>query len=198
VFTLLVCSRIRTILFCKNRKLSEIFTNQVYELLEDSGSFTEAPSSIVKCYRGGYTADLRRKIESDLFSGTLQGVIATNALELGVDIGSLDAVVHVGFPSRFLFFSFLFFSFLFFSFLFFSFLFFSFLCLCLFLFLFNFFCSYFFLSFPLHAFSPFETSCLPFSKLKMAQHIIFLATSWKSWKEKKGIFICGCSWDRPS
>ena len=40
----------------------------------------------------------RRKIEQELFSGQLLGVIATTALELGVDIGSLDAVITVGFP----------------------------------------------------------------------------------------------------
>ncbi len=40
----------------------------------------------------------RRDIEKDLFAGRLRGVAATNALELGVDIGSLDATLHLGFP----------------------------------------------------------------------------------------------------
>lgn len=40
----------------------------------------------------------RRKIESDLFGGKIRGVAATNALELGIDIGHLDATVHLGFP----------------------------------------------------------------------------------------------------
>ncbi|KAI7640915.1 P-loop containing nucleoside triphosphate hydrolase protein, partial [Hortaea werneckii] len=49
-------------------------------------------------YRGGYTAQDRRKVEKEMFDGKLVGIIGTNALELGVDIGSLDAVVTVGFP----------------------------------------------------------------------------------------------------
>ncbi|KAF4624193.1 hypothetical protein G7Y89_g13981 [Cudoniella acicularis] len=49
-------------------------------------------------YRGGYTPQDRRRIESEMFEGKLMGIIATTALELGVDIGSLDAVITVGFP----------------------------------------------------------------------------------------------------
>src|SRR4029453_14404892 len=52
----------------------------------------------VKPYRGGYLADERREIEEELFGGHLDGVIATNALELGIDVGGLDAVVLNGFP----------------------------------------------------------------------------------------------------
>ena len=49
-------------------------------------------------YRGGYTPQDRRQIESEMFEGKLMGIVATTALELGVDIGSLDAVITVGFP----------------------------------------------------------------------------------------------------
>ncbi|KAJ2959119.1 hypothetical protein NQZ79_g5404 [Umbelopsis isabellina] len=52
----------------------------------------------VMSYRGGYTPQDRRRIERQMFSGELLGVIATNALELGVDIGSLDAVMMLGVP----------------------------------------------------------------------------------------------------
>jgi DEAD/DEAH box helicase domain-containing protein len=55
-------------------------------------------ASRIQSYRAGYLAAERRKIEQDLSSGNLLGVTATSALELGVDVGCLDATVHVGFP----------------------------------------------------------------------------------------------------
>lgn len=55
--------------------------------------------SRVKSYRAGYLKEHRRAIESELFAGRLLGVVATNALELGVDVGSLDCVLILGAPS---------------------------------------------------------------------------------------------------
>ena len=52
----------------------------------------------MKAYRAGYLAAERRQIEKELFTGKLTGVVATNALELGVDIGDLDATVLTGYP----------------------------------------------------------------------------------------------------
>ncbi|XP_020548694.1 uncharacterized protein LOC105158042 isoform X2 [Sesamum indicum] len=52
----------------------------------------------VYAYRGGYIAEDRRRIESDFFNGRICGIAATNALELGIDVGHIDATLHLGFP----------------------------------------------------------------------------------------------------
>ncbi|KIY63164.1 P-loop containing nucleoside triphosphate hydrolase protein [Cylindrobasidium torrendii FP15055 ss-10] len=87
---------VRTILFCKYRKVCELAMKRVRLRLADIGRLDILDR--VKSYRGGYSAEDRRTIEQEAFSGKLLGIIATNALELGVDIGALDAVMMLGFP----------------------------------------------------------------------------------------------------
>ncbi|KAJ7771770.1 hypothetical protein B0H16DRAFT_1660723 [Mycena metata] len=88
---------VRTILFCKIRKVCELAMKHLRVELTKDGRFDILER--VKSYRGGYSREDRRRIEHDAFTGHLLGIIATNALELGVDIGVLDAVVMLGFPS---------------------------------------------------------------------------------------------------
>jgi len=85
----LISHDIQTIVFARSRVSVEILTTY---LQNASGT------RLVKGYRGGYLPRERREIESGLRSGKIMGVVSTNALELGVDIGGLDASVLVGYP----------------------------------------------------------------------------------------------------
>ncbi|HEV2815284.1 MAG TPA: DEAD/DEAH box helicase [Solirubrobacteraceae bacterium] len=82
----------RTICFIKSRKAVELTTKLVQDKLGDELGARIAP------YRAGYTPQQRREIEGRLVSGELLAVITTDALELGIDIGALDAAVVVTFP----------------------------------------------------------------------------------------------------
>ena len=82
----------RTICFIKSRKAVELTTKLVQDKLGPSLGARIAP------YRAGYTPQQRRDIEARLVSGELLAVITTDALELGIDIGALDAAVVVTFP----------------------------------------------------------------------------------------------------
>lgn len=95
IVTDLVKGGARVICFMKARKGVEMISRMVREALED-----EAPllADKVSPYRAGYTPEQRREIEQQLTRGDLRAVIATNALELGIDIGALDACVVVTFP----------------------------------------------------------------------------------------------------
>ncbi|KAJ7093176.1 P-loop containing nucleoside triphosphate hydrolase protein [Mycena epipterygia] len=89
---------VRVILFCKIRKVCELAMKNIRLELTKDGRFDILER--VKSYRGDVTQKpkYRRRIEHDAFTGHLLGIIATNALELGVDIGVLDAVIMLGFP----------------------------------------------------------------------------------------------------
>ena len=87
--------QVRNITFTKARKVAELILLYAQGILKE-----EAPELVplIRSYRAGYRPELRREIEQGLFSGQLLGVTATNALELGVDVGHLDATVLVGYP----------------------------------------------------------------------------------------------------
>src|SRR5207248_2316038 len=82
----------RAIAFARSRKSSELVASYARRRLPPELAGTVRP------YRGGYLAAERRQIEAELFSGRLAGVATTSALELGIDVGTLDACILDGFP----------------------------------------------------------------------------------------------------
>jgi DEAD/DEAH box helicase domain-containing protein len=85
----------RTICFMKSRKGVEVLARLVKQDLQDTDPEL---AELVVPYRAGYTAQQRRELEARLTRGELRAVITTDALELGIDIGELDAAVVVTFP----------------------------------------------------------------------------------------------------
>jgi DEAD/DEAH box helicase domain-containing protein len=83
---------LRTICFAKSRKAAELIHRFTSERVDLATAARLAP------YRAGYTPEQRRDIERRLVEGELLGVTATDALELGIDIGLLDCAISVGFP----------------------------------------------------------------------------------------------------
>lgn len=95
LFAALVEQGMRNIAFARARKTAELIVYYARERLRKS-----APelTDKIRVYRAGYLPEQRRQIEAGLFKGGLVGVAATNALELGIDVGDLDATILVGFP----------------------------------------------------------------------------------------------------
>ncbi|MFH1084188.1 MAG: DEAD/DEAH box helicase [Chloroflexota bacterium] len=95
LFTELVKRGLRNITFVRARKIAELLLLYAREALGK-----EHPELVdrISAYRGGYLPAERRAIERRLFAGELLGVAATNALELGIDVGDLDATLLVGYP----------------------------------------------------------------------------------------------------
>jgi len=85
---------LQTLVFANNRLATEVLVTYLKDAC-DKGPF---PSETVRGYRGGYLPKERREIERQIREGKVRAVVATNALELGIDIGSLDAVVMAGYP----------------------------------------------------------------------------------------------------
>ncbi|CAM1511128.1 Fc.00g086410.m01.CDS01 [Cosmosporella sp. VM-42] len=96
LFCALMLRGVRIIAFCRVRAQCELLVSAIKQELESLGR--PECINLVMGYRGGYTAPDRRRIESEMFEGKLLGIVATTALELGIDIGSLDCVMTWGFP----------------------------------------------------------------------------------------------------
>lgn len=90
----LVRAGVPTLVFGQSRNGVEV----MLKYLRDKLAADKIPPDAIHAYRGGYLPDTRRRIEADLRNGAIKCVVATNALELGIDIGSLDAVVCAGYP----------------------------------------------------------------------------------------------------
>jgi DEAD/DEAH box helicase domain-containing protein len=86
---------LRTLAFSRARVSAELVLRYTRRRVKDAGHVDPA---CIESYRAGYTAKERRQIEQALFKGKLLGLSATNAMELGVDVGGLDAVVMNGYP----------------------------------------------------------------------------------------------------
>ena len=89
----LVRAHVPTIVFGQSRNNVEVMLRYLRDGLE-----TEIDASRIMGYRGGYLPEQRREIERKLRAGEVLCVVATNALELGIDIGGLDAVICAGYP----------------------------------------------------------------------------------------------------
>src|SRR5207302_8469458 len=92
LYATLVSRGLRTICFAKSRRAAELIHRFAVDRVDSETGTRLAP------YRAGYTPEQRRDIERRLVEGDLLGVAATDALELGIDIGLLDCAISVGFP----------------------------------------------------------------------------------------------------
>ncbi len=86
---------VRTIAFARSRKGAELIAGHARDLLTDEDGDL---AGRLAAYRAGYLPEERRALERDLVDGSLMGIAATTALELGIDIGGLDACVLAGYP----------------------------------------------------------------------------------------------------
>lgn len=85
---------LQTLVFARSRTQTEILVKYLKRDIETRPDRSER----VRGYRGGYLPKKRREIEDGIKRGSVRGVVSTNALELGIDIGGLDAVVMAGYP----------------------------------------------------------------------------------------------------
>ena len=91
---MLLKNGIQTITFARSRLVVEVMTKYLKDIVRDP----LGNAGRVRGYRGGYLPTQRREIERGLRAGQIDAVVSTNALELGIDIGALDACVLCGYP----------------------------------------------------------------------------------------------------
>ncbi len=94
ILTVNILKNLQTLCFTTSRQMAELITRWTKEELTKRSK----PTNIITAYRAGYLPQERRDIENRLKNKKLIGVVSTNALELGIDIGSLDAVIISGYP----------------------------------------------------------------------------------------------------
>ncbi len=87
---------VKTIVFARSRIQTELIASYINGKL--ANLYTDDSRIRVESYRGGYLPNERRAVEAGLRSGEVRGVVSTNALEMGIDIGGLDGAVLAGFP----------------------------------------------------------------------------------------------------
>jgi DEAD/DEAH box helicase domain-containing protein len=97
----LVQQNLRFIAFCKSRREVEVVLKESRDRLTDIEGMPTLGKDLsdrISGYRGGYKPEERKEIERRLSAGNITGVVATNALELGIDIGDLELAISCGFP----------------------------------------------------------------------------------------------------
>jgi DEAD/DEAH box helicase domain-containing protein len=101
VFVFLILRSVRTIVFARTRAWCEIVFKEIGFILDERMESDVAAMVKAKIcsYRGGYQAAVRRKLENGLFCDSYLGVVATSALEVGIDIGSMGALLFTKFET---------------------------------------------------------------------------------------------------
>lgn len=94
IATIFLKNNLQTIVFAQSRLMTEVLVTYLKEDIEKSIK----DEGLIRGYRGGYLPLKRREIEKGLREGKILGVVSTNALELGIDIGTLDVAVLAGYP----------------------------------------------------------------------------------------------------
>ncbi len=94
-----VAADVQTLVFTRSRKAAELISSMARDRLRGGDSFTDDQlTDVLRTYRAGYLPSERRELEEDLRAGRIVGLAATEALELGIDVSGLDAVLLAGYP----------------------------------------------------------------------------------------------------